>query len=85
MQKNLSDFLEFRQASPVTMKNPTRLLLIILLFSGSNFLFTGCSNTGVQQRQNAISNTQSNVLSNRSTRIQARDARMWGARDVWFQ
>ncbi|MFZ4777441.1 MAG: hypothetical protein ACOYM3_18900 [Terrimicrobiaceae bacterium] len=57
--------------------------LAILLLLALSAAFPACSNSAVAGRQQAINSAQSNVLTNRSTRIQARDERMWAARDVW--
>jgi len=60
------------------MKPPAILLLLVL-----SAAFPSCSNSNVVARQQAINSAQSNVLNNRSARIQSRDERMWAAREVW--
>lgn len=60
-----------------------RLALLLLVLSVS--AFTACSQSGVAARQNSINSVQSEVLANRSTRIQARDDRMNASREVWMQ
>ena len=59
------------------------LSLLLLTFTAATF--TACSQSGVAARQQAISSAQGNVLSNRATRIQARDDRMNASRAVWMQ
>ncbi|GAB4176705.1 MAG: hypothetical protein Fur0032_16740 [Terrimicrobiaceae bacterium] len=61
-----------------------RLLVIGLWIGVVGVSVGGCSTSSVAARQEAISNAQGQVLSNRAARIQARDQRMWDARDVWF-
>lgn len=58
------------------------ILRTLLLLS---VLLAGCSASGVAERQQAISNTQNRILENRSTRMQARDERMWNSREVLLQ
>ena len=48
-------------------------------------LLCGCASENVRTRQQAISDAQERMLQRRSERIQARDQRMWEARDAWFQ
>jgi hypothetical protein len=72
------------QNAGITFVKP-HLPLAIVLVGVISFPCVGCSNEKVQARQQAISGAQSDVLNNRSTRIQARDERMWAAREVWFE
>jgi len=60
-------------------------IITILILGLTAATFTACSQTDVAARQQAISSAQGNVLANRATRLQARDERMWAARDVWMQ
>ncbi|MEI8312329.1 MAG: hypothetical protein WCH98_16370 [Verrucomicrobiota bacterium] len=60
-------------------------ILSILFLGLTAATLTSCSQADVAARQQAISSAQGNVLSNRATRLQARDERMWAARDVWMQ
>ena len=48
-------------------------------------MLCGCATENVRKRQQAISDAHEQMLHRRSERIQARDQRMWEARDVWFQ
>ncbi len=67
------------------MKDIQRLFLPALACISVLSIPTGCSTAGVEARQESISEVQSNILSNREARIQARDERMRASRDVWMQ
>jgi hypothetical protein len=72
----------FCPASAIHFRMKLHIFLLLGLIAAT---FTACSQSGVAARQQAISSAQGSVLSNRATRIQARDQRMWAARDVWMQ
>ncbi len=67
--------------NPFLPRPVVTILLTMLALSA----LPGCSNSGVAERQESISNTQDRILENRATRIQARDERMTRSREVWLQ
>lgn len=60
-------------------------ILVLLILGFTATLFTSCSPARVAARQEKISSVQSGILTNRATRIQARDDRMNASRAVWMQ
>ena len=59
-------------------------LLFLTVALPSMTLFSGCV-SAVERRQAAISGIHDTTVDRRSTRVDARDERMWQSREVWFQ